>query len=128
LSVGDGSDRGCAPPLELRVLVDPDIRPTVQKAADVYLHRDTGDCRAVGISVYTGNSTDVVDAFQAAPLWQAPPASCPPSGDCLLPQRDLGAQPDVWIPAASITSLRVLAEQSAAAGTAAKLDSLGSVA
>ncbi|MFB7401417.1 substrate-binding domain-containing protein [Streptomyces rubiginosohelvolus] len=128
LSVGDDQDRGCAPPLELRVLVDPDIRPTVQKAADVYLDRDTGDCRAVGISVYTGNSTDVVDAFQAAPLWQAPPASCPPSGDCLLPQRDLGAQPDVWIPAASITSLRVLAEQSAAAGTAAKLDSLGSVA
>ncbi|MFD3972815.1 substrate-binding domain-containing protein [Streptomyces cyaneofuscatus] len=128
LSLGGGPDRGCAPPLELRVLVDPDIRPTVQKAADVYLDRDTGGCRAVGISVYTGNATDVVDALQAAPLWQSPPASCPPSGDCLLPQRDLGAQPDVWIPAATVTSLRVLAERSMAAGTVAKLDSLGSVA
>ncbi|MFE7139333.1 substrate-binding domain-containing protein [Streptomyces sp. NPDC057644] len=128
LSVGDDPDRGCAPPLELRVLVDPDILPTVEKAADVYLDRDTGDCRAVGISVYTGNSTDVVDALQAAPLWQAPPASCPPSGDCLLPQRDLGAQPDVWIPAASATWRRVLAGQSDAAGAVATLDPLGSLA
>lgn len=128
LSVGDGPDRGCAPPLELRVLVDPDILPTVQKAADVYLDRDTGDCRAAGVSVYTGSSTDVVDAFQAAPLWQAPPASCPPSGECLLPQRDLGAQPDVWIPAASATLRRVPAGQSEAAGAVAGLRSLGSLA
>ncbi|WP_345983412.1 substrate-binding domain-containing protein [Streptomyces sp. DSS69] len=128
LSLGGGPDRGCAPPLELRVLVDPDILPTVQKAADSYLGRSTGGCRAVGVSVYTGSSTDVVDALQAAPLWQVPPASCPPSGDCLLPQRDLGAQPDVWIPAASATWRRVLAGQSEAAGAVAELERLGSVA
>ncbi|MFD4695389.1 caspase family protein [Streptomyces sp. NPDC058463] len=98
-----GGSTSCAPPLELRVLADPDIRSTVQRAADAYpKQRRDGDrdCRATNITVYDAKATDAVAAFRSSSLWQEPPAACPASGDCLRPQRDLGAQPDIWIPAA----------------------------
>ncbi|MEU1487356.1 substrate-binding domain-containing protein [Streptomyces sp. NPDC005752] len=91
---------GCGSPLELRVLTDPDLRPTVQKAADAYPKRDGDRCRTVSINVYDAKATDAVAAFRSSSLWQEPPASCPSSGDCLRPQRNVGAQPDIWIPAA----------------------------
>ncbi|MFC8224612.1 substrate-binding domain-containing protein [Streptomyces sp. NPDC057287] len=90
----------CASPLELRVLTDPDLRPTVKKAVDAYPKRDGDGCRTVGINVYDAKATDAVTAFRSSSLWQVPPAACPASGECLRPQRDVGAQPDIWIPAA----------------------------
>ncbi|MFD9422705.1 MULTISPECIES: substrate-binding domain-containing protein [unclassified Streptomyces] len=123
-----GESGGCAPPMELRVLVDPDLRPTVQKAADAYVNRDAEGCRTVGIGVYAGKSTDAVAAFQSAALWQSPLPSCPASGDCPRPQRDLGAQPDIWIPAAGSTPVRAEAGQTGSARATVSLDPMGPLA
>lgn len=123
-----GGSGGCAPPMELRVLVDPDLRPTVQKAADAYVNRDAEGCRTVGIGVYAGKSTDAVAAFQSAALWQSPLPSCPASGDCPRPQRDLGAQPDIWIPAAGSTPVRAEAGQTGSARATVSLDPMGPLA
>ncbi|WP_069172938.1 caspase family protein [Streptomyces griseus] len=101
-----GAGGTCATPLELRVLTDPDIRATVQKAADAYPQqgrKGRRDCRAVNLTVYDAKATDAVAAFRSSSLWQEPPAACPASGDCPQPQRDVGAQPDIWIPAAGST-------------------------
>lgn len=119
-----GGSTSCKPPLELRVLADPDIHPTVQRAADAYpkRQRDGGaDCRAINITVYEAKATDAVAAFRSSSLWQEPPAACPASGDCLRPQRDLGAQPDIWIPAAGSAWQRATdaGESGAAGGNAA---------
>ncbi|MFF9685904.1 substrate-binding domain-containing protein [Streptomyces sp. NPDC014623] len=108
---------GCDSPLELRVLTDPDLLPTVQKAADAYPERDARGCRSVGINVYDAKATDAVAAFRSSSLWQEPPAACPASGDCLRPQRDVGAQPDIWIPAAGSAWQRATAD-GAGGGTA----------
>ncbi|MEU1123017.1 caspase family protein [Streptomyces sp. NPDC005899] len=120
--LGPGPDGKCAPPLELRVLTDPDIRPTVQKAADAYpkqeRHGDR-DCRTVNLTVYDAKATDAVAAFRSSSLWQDPPAACPPPGDCPRPQRDVGAQPDIWIPAAGSTWRRATAEEEGGGSTAA---------
>ncbi|MFI8435879.1 substrate-binding domain-containing protein [Streptomyces sp. NPDC079020] len=123
-----GGRGGCTPPMELRVLVDPDVLPTVQKAADAYTNRDAEGCRTVGIGVYAGKSTDAVDAFRSAALWQSPLPTCPVSGDCLRPQRDLGAQPDIWIPAAGSTLARVREGQSGSARETVRLAGLGPLA
>ncbi|MFD3606623.1 caspase family protein [Streptomyces atroolivaceus] len=109
----------CGSPLELRVLTDPDLRPTVKRAADAYLERDDAGCRTVGITVYDAKATDAVEAFRSSSLWQAPPAACPPSGDCLRPQRDVGAQPDIWIPAAGSAWQRATAGGASGGTTAA---------
>ncbi|MDX3058666.1 substrate-binding domain-containing protein [Streptomyces sp. NE06-03E] len=98
--LGAPSGGDCASPLELRVLTDPDLKSTVQKAADAYPKRDGDGCRTVGVNVYDAKATDAVTALRSSSLWQEPPATCPASGDCPRPQRDVGAQPDIWIPAA----------------------------
>ncbi|MEU0136647.1 caspase family protein [Streptomyces sp. NPDC006296] len=137
--LGASAGGACASPLELRVLTDPDLRPTVQKAADAYPRRDARGCRTVGINVYDAKATDAVSAFRSSSLWQEPPATCPASGACPRPQRDVGAQPDVWIPAAGSAWRRATApeanggagagEPSAQPGrSVVKLDRLGSVA
>ncbi|MFF2138265.1 caspase family protein [Streptomyces sp. NPDC058193] len=137
--LGGSQSGGCASPLELRVLTDPDLLPTVQKAADAYPKRDGDGCRTVGINVYDVKATDAVAGFRSSSLWQEPPATCPASGDCLRPQRDIGAQPDIWIPAAGTAWQRATARGTsggdASAGPAASaarsvvdLDRLGSVA
>ncbi|WP_406462609.1 VWA domain-containing protein [Streptomyces sp. NBC_00111] len=100
----------CASPLELRVLTDPDLLPTVLKATEAYPKRDGDGCRTVGINVYDAKATDAVAAFRSSSLWQEPPATCPASGDCPRPQRDIGAQPDIWIPAAGTAWQRATAE------------------
>ncbi|MFD7834124.1 caspase family protein [Streptomyces sp. NPDC059761] len=93
---GDGAP--CKPPLELRLLTDPDLEPTLRKAAEAYLMSDanrTGDgCRGSGITVYSAGAAATVTAFnrQSDP-WQRP------TGDDNNPQRDIGPQPDIWIPA-----------------------------
>ncbi|MGW8884358.1 caspase family protein [Streptomyces sp. NPDC055749] len=112
-----GAPRVCPPAMELRVLTDPDLRSTVEKAADAYMERGNG-CRSVGITTYDAKATDAVAAFRASSLWQDPPATCPATGDCLRPQRDVGAQPDIWIPAAGSAWRRVMdgAEEAEEAG------------
>ncbi|MEU9144582.1 vWA domain-containing protein [Streptomyces sp. NPDC048349] len=100
--LGSGS---CKPPLELRLLTDPDIESTVRKATEVYLVSDenrSGDgCRRSGITVYSAGAADVVAAFhdQSDP-WQRP------TSEALNPQRDIGPQPDIWIPATSASAAR----------------------
>ncbi|MFJ4775893.1 caspase family protein [Streptomyces sp. NPDC088762] len=94
----------CKPPLELRLLTDPDLEPTVRRAAEAYLMSDenrTGDgCRRSGITVYSAGAAAAVAAFnrQSDP-WQRP------TGDD-NPQRDIGPQPDIWIPATSASADR----------------------
>ncbi|MFD9290562.1 substrate-binding domain-containing protein [Streptomyces sp. NPDC060030] len=135
--LGASADGACASPLELRVLTDPDLGPTVQKAADAYPKRDAHGCRSVGINVYDAKATDAVSALRSSSLWQEPPAACPASGACPRPQRDIGAQPDIWIPAAGSAWQRATAEGAGggtgkpSAGTGrsvVELDRLGSVA
>ncbi|MFJ4837687.1 substrate-binding domain-containing protein [Streptomyces sp. NPDC088746] len=108
--LGGASGGPCASPLELRVLTDPEMKATVQKAADAYPKRDGGGCRTVGINVYDAKATDAVAALRSSSLWQEPPAACPASGDCPRPQRDVGAQPDIWIPAADSAWQRATAD------------------
>ncbi|MCI3220775.1 substrate-binding domain-containing protein [Streptomyces sp. NP-1717] len=97
-----GGQALCAPPLELRLLTDPDIEPTVRKAAATYMVSDanrTGDgCRRSGITTYSAGASDVVAALRDnSSAWQKP------SDDeaTANPQRDIGAQPDIWIPSTS---------------------------
>ncbi|MET7988187.1 vWA domain-containing protein [Streptomyces sp. NPDC005281] len=102
--VGPGQS-SCGPPLELRLLTDPDIGSTVRKAADAYLtstaNMTPGGCRRSGITVYSAGSADVAAGFhdQSDP-WQRPVS------DDLDPQRDIGPQPDIWIPASSASVAR----------------------
>ncbi|MEE4544876.1 substrate-binding domain-containing protein [Streptomyces sp. V4-01] len=95
----------CAPPLELRVLTDPDVAPTVRQAVSGYLasseNHGAGGCRRSDIDVESPKATDVVTGLQQSLRWQNP------SGDGdFQPQRDIGAQPDVWIPGSSTSHAR----------------------
>lgn len=105
-----GDDSSCAPPLELRVLTDPDLEPTVRAAADAYLTSDentTGEgCRRSGLTVYSAGAADVVTALRKqSASWQEPP------DERTNPQRDVGPQPDVWIPASRADVARVTSRQ-----------------
>ncbi|WP_432101046.1 substrate-binding domain-containing protein [Streptomyces sp. WAC 04229] len=100
----------CAPPLELRVLTDPDLEPTVRAAADAYLTSEantTGDdCRRSGITVYSAGAADAVTALRKQTgAWQEPREAD------TNPQRDVGPQPDVWIPASPADAARAVAGQ-----------------
>ncbi|GFM97363.1 hypothetical protein Sfulv_21740 [Streptomyces fulvorobeus] len=106
------------------MLTDPDLRSTVKKAADAYMERGDG-CRAVGITTYDAKATDAVAALRSSSLWQDPPATCPASGDCLRPQRDVGAQPDIWIPAAGSAWRRVMDDGQAKDGASVPASSAG---
>ncbi|WP_037887070.1 caspase family protein [Streptomyces sp. NRRL S-87] len=93
----DGDRPHCGPALELRLLTDPDLEPTVRRAAEAYLaspanSTDEG-CRRSGITVYSAGAAAAVTAFarQSDP-WQRPVGED-------NPQRDVGPQPDIWIPA-----------------------------
>ncbi|MFE1443220.1 substrate-binding domain-containing protein [Streptomyces sp. NPDC058739] len=92
-----GDDSLCAPPLELRVLTDPELEPVVTAAKTRFLDSDANKedgCHRLGITVYSAGAADTVDALhrQTDP-WQDPRT------DEENPQRDIGPQPDVWIPA-----------------------------
>ncbi|MFD6994776.1 caspase family protein [Streptomyces mirabilis] len=100
------SDRSvCGPPVELRLLTDPDLESTVRKAADTYLtsaaNTTGGGCRRSGITVYGAGSAAVVAGLrdQSDP-WQRPVS------DDTDPQRDIGPQPDIWIPGTLATAAR----------------------
>lgn len=102
----------CAPPLELRLLTDPDLEPTVRAAADAYLTSDADTdghgCRRTGITVYSAGAADTVAALHAqSGAWQEP------LGEEDNPQRDIGPQPDIWIPASAADVDRVIADQNA---------------
>ncbi|MFJ9250678.1 caspase family protein [Streptomyces sp. NPDC101776] len=98
----------CGPPLELRLLTDPDLESTVRAASDAYLTSDantTGDgCRRSGITVYSAGAAAAVTALRRqSAAWQEPRD---PDTD---PQRDVGPQPDIWIPASAADTGRVTA-------------------
>lgn len=100
----------CAPALEQRVLTDPDLEPTIRAAADAYLTSaantlDDG-CRRTGITVYSAGSSDVVTALhRQTAAWREPP------DEDANPQRDIGPQPDIWIPASRADFARVMKER-----------------
>lgn len=92
-----GDSGPCRPPLELRVLTDPDLEPAIRAAADAYVTSDantTGeDCRRSGVTVNSAGAAAVVTALgERTDAWQQPREDD-------NPQRDIGPQPDVWIPA-----------------------------
>jgi hypothetical protein len=123
---GPGGDPSCGPPLELRVLTDPDLEHSVRDAADAYLTSDanTGSdgCRRTGITVYSAGAADVVTALrQRTEDWRDP------RDEDTNPQRDVGAQPDVWIPASRADVARVTAERDTDS-YAAVLRTLGTLA
>ncbi|CAM5355004.1 substrate-binding domain-containing protein [Streptomyces fumanus] len=116
-----GEPARCAPPLELRVLTDPDLEPTVRAAADAYLTSEantTGDgCRRSGLTVYSAGSADAVTALgRRSRAWLEPGAG-------VNPQRDVGPQPDIWIPGSPADVARVTAAQDTDA--AARVDADG---
>ncbi|MEU3662114.1 substrate-binding domain-containing protein [Streptomyces sp. NPDC032940] len=103
---GGDPSASCAPPLELRVLTDPDLEATVREASDAYLTSEentTGDgCRRSGITVYSAGAADTVTALRKRTgAWQEP------RDDDTNPQRDVGPQPDVWIPGSRADVARV---------------------
>ncbi|MGV9251698.1 substrate-binding domain-containing protein [Streptomyces sp. NPDC003697] len=105
-----GDDHTCAPPLELRVLTDPDLEETVRAAADAYLTsgaNTTGHgCRRTGITVYSAGAAGAVGALRRQTgAWQEP------QDEDTNPQRDVGPQPDVWIPASTADVDRVVADR-----------------
>jgi hypothetical protein len=110
----------CAPPTELRVLTDPDLERTVRAAADEFLTSDEnrdGDCRRSGITVYGAGAADTVTALRKhTGAWQEPRHEGP------NPQRDIGPQPDVWIPASPADAARVAAGQDTDAVAAVEAD------
>ncbi|MFF7193131.1 substrate-binding domain-containing protein [Streptomyces sp. NPDC008079] len=120
-----GGSTACAPPVELRLLTDPDAAPTVKKAVAAYLtsganHTGSG-CRRSGISLVDPKSADAVTGFQHAADWRTPRST----GE-LRPQRDIGAQPDIWIPGSDVTLAR--AKSLVGKGDDVELGSLGPVA
>nr|BFD83742.1 hypothetical protein StreXyl84_31430 [Streptomyces sp. Xyl84] len=104
LTTGGGAE--CRPPLELRVLTDPDLEPTVRTAADTYLTADANTdghgCRRTGITVYSAGAGAALTALrEQTDAWQEP------HEEDTNPQRDVGPQPDVWIPASATDVARV---------------------
>ncbi|MEU5087033.1 substrate-binding domain-containing protein [Streptomyces sp. NPDC021356] len=104
--IGAGGAHECRPPLELRVLTDPDLEPAVRTAADAYLtagaDTDGHGCRRTGITVYSAGASAAVTALrQQTDAWQEP------REEDTNPQRDVGPQPDVWIPASMTDVARV---------------------
>ncbi|CAL9477292.1 substrate-binding domain-containing protein [Streptomyces sp. enrichment culture] len=100
-------DALCAPPVELRVLTGPDLEPTLRTAADAFVasaDNTAGDgCRRAGVTVHSAGAADVVDALsRQSGLWQEP------RDEDTNPQRDIGPQPDVWIPASGADVARVV--------------------
>ncbi|WP_328412657.1 substrate-binding domain-containing protein [Streptomyces violaceus] len=104
-----GDSGTCAPSLELRVLTDPDLEPAMQAAADAYFASDANTtdegCRRGGVTVYSAGAAAVVTALgERTDTWQQPREDD-------NPQRDIGPQPDVWIPATGADVGRVTAAQ-----------------
>ncbi|MFJ4975170.1 caspase family protein [Streptomyces coeruleorubidus] len=104
---GDSGD--CAPALELRLLTDPDLEPAIKAAMDDYVASDANStddgCRRSGVTVYSSGAAGVVTALsKRTDAWQQP-------RDDDNPQRDIGPQPDVWIPATRADVRRVTASQ-----------------
>ncbi|MCX2922116.1 vWA domain-containing protein [Streptomyces sp. NEAU-W12] len=110
---GGDTATGCVPPLELRVLTDPDLEPTIRAAADAHLTSaantlDNG-CRRAGITVYSAGSSDVVTALRKqTEAWREPHDV---DTARFNPQRDVGPQPDIWIPASRADVARVVEGQ-----------------
>ncbi|MFG3717253.1 caspase family protein [Streptomyces massasporeus] len=105
--IGDAGT--CAPSRELRVLTDPDLEATLQAAADAYfasaVNTTDDGCRRGGVTVYSAGASAVVTALsKQTDAWQQP-------FDDDNPQRDIGPQPDVWIPATGADVGRVTAAQ-----------------
>ncbi|MFD4788655.1 caspase family protein [Streptomyces sp. NPDC058459] len=112
LAFAGGDPVSCRPPLELRLLTDPDLEVPVRHAAGGYLmseaNRTAEGCRRSGITVYSAGASETVTGFlDQADHWQIPGSSG------LDPQRDIGPQPDIWIPAtsASVRRTQVIARR-----------------
>ncbi|MFF7795236.1 caspase family protein [Streptomyces sp. NPDC007991] len=104
-----GDSGPCAPALELRLLTDPDLEQAMKAAADAYVASDANTtkdgCRRSGVTVYSAGAAGVVTALgKRTDAWQQP-------RDDDNPQRDIGPQPDVWIPGTRADVRRATAAQ-----------------
>lgn len=119
-----GGGRACPVPVQLRLLTDPDEQPTMSRAVDAFLasraNHDGHGCRLAGIGLDAPKEDDAVTGFRQSAQWRSPRST-----GSFQPQRDIGAQPDIWIPGSSVSYQRARA---AAAGQAATMQSLGPVA
>jgi Mg-chelatase subunit ChlD len=105
-----GESSVCPSPLELRLLADPEVRPTAQAVVNGFLdsgeNKDGDGCRRSGVTVYDAKATGAVDFLSGRPS-ESPLT-----------------QPDVWIPAA-----RSAYAQAAGNGAGrARLEILGPIA
>lgn len=103
-TVSGGRAASCVPPQEIRLLTDPELEKTVRAAAHAFERRaankDADGCLRGGITVYSAPADQVVRAFrQDAAAWQDPTEAASPA-------RDIGPQPDVWVPATSAEAQR----------------------
>ncbi len=93
------------PPLELRVLTDPDLEPVVRTAVNSFVasgaNTDDKNCRRTGITVYSASSAESAEAFRTQ---YAEWAHVGRPG--FNPVGTVGPQPDVWIPASSASARR----------------------
>lgn len=113
----------CPPPVQLRLLTDPDVQPTMSRAVDAFLGSPADrrhGCRLAGIGLEAPKADDAVAGFRQSAQWRDPL-----SAGSFQPQRDIGAQPDIWIPGSSVSYQRARA---GAGAQAASLESLGPVA
>ncbi|MFF9896983.1 substrate-binding domain-containing protein [Streptomyces longispororuber] len=135
-----GEQAACVAPQELRLLTDPDLENTVRDAAHAYLTSEANEaadgCPRALITVYAARAADAVTAFRdRTHAWQKPPGNITERGGAdgtdastrpepaLDPQRDVGAQPDIWIPASGADVER--AERTGGGGGSAAVAELG---
>jgi len=137
-----GPAAACPPPLELRVLASTENESAIEAAAESFersnpaktpLNRDDAEpdgCRRVNITVYAAQTNQVAEAFAQAARWPYGAAqndtntgrACEPAPEpdilinaCAVPLRDVGPQPDIWIPDSTTELARV--RQSTPTGT-----------
>jgi len=117
----------CPPPLELRVLASTENEAAIEAAAESFerstpaktpLDREGAEsdgCRRVNITVYAAQTNQAVDAFAQAARWADGAAQGDAGTGRAFPLRDVGPQPDIWIPDSTTELAR--ARQSVQRGT-----------
>ncbi|GAA1924297.1 hypothetical protein GCM10009716_35720 [Streptomyces sodiiphilus] len=109
----------CLPALELRILTTPEQEAAIARVLEGFhasplADRPLGDrpegCRQIGTTVHAAPTGPAVRALRDSAAWAEPERACPRTTaerDCAAPLRDVGPQPDVWLPAASTSLARV---------------------
>ncbi|NUR63462.1 MAG: solute-binding protein [Catenulispora sp.] len=92
----------CGTPLELRVIASPQSFQLTSAVADAFAAGETASgCRRYHLTVYQATTDSVLQALGQANDWTS--ATCQASkgngsAACFVPSRDVGPQPDIWLP------------------------------